>query len=273
MQIFLRKNYTPQWTLLDGLAVGPVEVVAESGSNVQIKNTFNIYVVGDGLSADAIARVAEEAEDGVTGGERSHLIVRTIERSLSRDQRASKTEDLPAAAEEKPNLSPQQVTRGTTTVASTSNPIARAPAAAQKNTSRTSAREAAAVGNRGERGKQTARPAAAPSTTSSAARTSTARRPQPPQEGSLEAVEQPSNGRNRETNKQRNSRHTNNNNAPPVAAADASLEAVDRSIEAVEPTGQRQKRMQSPQQLREHREPDGEPEYVPEHVEMSFEDT
>ena len=47
----------------EALAVGPVEVIAESGSNVNIRNVFNIYLVGDGFSKDALKFVDSESDE------------------------------------------------------------------------------------------------------------------------------------------------------------------------------------------------------------------
>ena len=83
------------WEVLhaDGLAVGPVEVIAHSGSNVDIRNVFNIYLVGDGFSKDALEFVASDSDE--EGGQparekRGPLII------LRRHKRSSSSTSRPA---------------------------------------------------------------------------------------------------------------------------------------------------------------------------------
>ena len=76
----------------DGLAVGPVEVIAESGSNVNIRNVFNIYLVGDGFSKDALEFVASESDE--EGGQsvrvkRGPLIIEHLPRIHRRHEQSS----------------------------------------------------------------------------------------------------------------------------------------------------------------------------------------
>lgn len=236
--------------------MGPVQVVAESGSDVRIQNTFNIFLLGDAISAEAFAQAAGEA--GKPLGELLAAI-HIVARPKRHDSNTT---------------SPQQPSeRATATTGETAAAIVKLERSTRPTT-------AAVPADKSTRTSVTA-PLRSRTSTRMHAQSSTRRTTARPTRPPPVAIGRPK----RDTNKNASAATSKG-----ATAVDDSIESSFRkaqtdaeAVEVVRPSPEvrhsqsrplRPRRVHVVQQQRlQHRDEDREPEFVPEHVDgISFEE-